>query len=92
MRARVANHYPTHPFRTVSEGVFSEVPSSGEEACVWGDVLSFASDCSDFTNSMPHSTATINGTIGSRNNFSFSRANDDTSGPIASHNHFGVRS
>ena len=25
MRARVANHYPTHPFRTVSEGKFSEV-------------------------------------------------------------------
>src|SRR5215217_3356311 len=25
MRARVANHYPTHPFRTVSEGAFSEV-------------------------------------------------------------------
>jgi hypothetical protein len=25
MRATVANYYPTHPFRTVSEGVFSEV-------------------------------------------------------------------
>src|SRR5829696_2465246 len=24
MRARVANHYPTHPFRTVSEEEFSE--------------------------------------------------------------------
>jgi hypothetical protein len=25
MRATVANYYPTHPFRTVSEGVFPEV-------------------------------------------------------------------
>src|SRR5215216_7506719 len=30
MRARVANHYPTHPFRTVSEGVFSEVRLSAD--------------------------------------------------------------
>jgi integrase len=28
MRARVANHYPTDPFRTVSEEVFSEVRAS----------------------------------------------------------------
>src|SRR5215208_1849220 len=29
MRARVANHYPTHPFRTVSEETFSELPLFG---------------------------------------------------------------
>jgi hypothetical protein len=28
IHARVANHYPSHPFRTVSEGEFSEVRSS----------------------------------------------------------------
>src|SRR5215212_925894 len=30
MRARVVNQYPTHPFRTVSEGVFSEVRGAAE--------------------------------------------------------------
>src|SRR5215203_3665075 len=29
IRARVANHYPTHPFRTVSEGEFCELRHNG---------------------------------------------------------------
>ena len=29
MRARVANHYLTHPFRTVSEGEFCELRPNG---------------------------------------------------------------
>jgi hypothetical protein len=35
MRARVANHYPSHPFRTVSEDERSEVASSSWISLQW---------------------------------------------------------